>query len=129
MQGVDDLEYQETYPKTTYKSARLRPSDMVADNGHQLAPSYGGPLDNARPGGKKDHGRTLGVNVTLQKMAARNPAVELHRTCQPLRYPASWNPSSSCALRLLPSVHVGLYALSMSVMCVHSHLVAHDARR
>jgi len=29
---------------------------------------------------------------------------ELHKTCDAVLYPASWCPSSSCALRLLPTL-------------------------
>ena len=52
-------------------------------------------------------------------MAATSAATELQRTCQPERYPASWNPSSNSALRLLPSEFAVTYCPCCRAYCTH----------
>lgn len=91
------------HPRDTRTKALLHPDVTCGDTGHHSVETYGRPGTTSRLGNNWD-ANEFGTKEADQRRVAMRAEKELQRTCDALLYPASWCPSSNCALRLLPTL-------------------------
>ena len=92
-----------THPRATRSKALLHPDVTCGDTGHHSAEAYGRPGTTSRLGKNWDANES-GTNAADQRRVAMRAEKELQKTCDASLYPASWCPSSNCALRLFPTL-------------------------
>lgn len=92
-----------THPSDARSRALLSPDVTCGDKGHHSVEEYDRPGTTKTPGNNWD-ANEFGTKAADQRIVASKAEKELQYTCVALRYPASWCPSSNCALRLFPTL-------------------------
>lgn len=97
---IETSEYS-AYPRDTRTKALLHPDVTCGDTGHHSVETYGRPGTTSKLGNSWD-ANEFGTKAADQRRVAARAEKELQKTCDAFLYPASWCPSSNCALRPFP---------------------------